>query len=95
MRSSRLTHGRLIGTLLLTMALAGLLALANWRLPITVYDLDRNSRVLSAGAIWTAFFTHLPTAAPGILGRTPLLLGLVVAIVALAYVLVATLRLPE
>ena len=88
------TRGRLLGTLLLTLALAGLLALANWLLPITVYDVDRNSRVVGAGAIWAAFFTHLP-AAPAILGHTPLLLGLVVAIVALAYVLVATIRLPE
>lgn len=95
MRSSKRARGRLLGTILLTLALAGVLALANWLLPITVYDLDRNSRVLGAGAIWEAFFTHLPAAAPGILGRTPLLLGLVVAIVALAYVIVATIRLPE
>ena len=90
-----LTRGRAIGTLLLTLAFAGLLALANWLLPITTYDIDRNSRVLGAGAVWAAFFAHLPAETPGILGRTPLLLGLVVAIVALAYVIVATIRLPE
>jgi len=95
MRSSKLTRGHILGTALLTLALAGLLALANWLLPITIYDIDRNSRVLGAGAVWEALFTQLPAAAPDILGRTPLLLGLVVAIVALAYVIVATMRLPE
>lgn len=89
------TRGRLLGTLLLTLAFAGVLALANWLLPITIYDFDRSSRILRAGAIWEAFFTHLPASAPGILGRTPLIFGLVVAIIALAYVIVATIRLPE
>jgi hypothetical protein len=91
----QITRGRLLGTLLLTLALAGILALANWLLPITIYDLDRNSRVVRAGTIWEAFFTRLPAAAPKILSQTPLLIGLVVAIVALAYVIVATIRLPE
>jgi len=95
MRSSKLTRGHLLGTALWTLALAGILALANWLLPITTYDIDRNSRVREAGSVWEALFTHLPAAAPVILGRTPLLLGLVVAIVALAYMIVATIRLPE
>jgi hypothetical protein len=95
MPSSKATRGRLFATLLLTLAFAGVLALANWRLPITIYDIDRNSRVVRAGTIWEAFFTHLPAAAPKILSQTPLLIGLVVAIVALAYVIVATIRLPE
>ncbi len=80
---------------MLTLALAGILALANWLLPITTYDIDRNSRIVGAGSVWEALFTHLPAAAPVILGRTPLLLGLVVAIVALAYMIVATIRLPK
>lgn len=84
-----------MGTALWTLALAGILALANWLLPITTYDIDRNSHVREAGSVWEALFTHLPAAAPVILGRTPLLLGLVVAIVALAYMIVATIRLPE
>ncbi len=95
MHSSKLTRGHVLGTVLLTLAFAGLLALGNWLLPITTYDIDRNSRVLRAGAVWEAFFAYLPAAVPGILGRTPLLLGLVVALVALSYVIVATIRLPE
>lgn len=95
MRSSSWPRGRWLGTALLTLALAGLLALVNWRLPLAIIDFTGGRRVVGLGTIWEAFFVRLPSATPGILGRTPLLAGLVVALFALAYIIVATLRLPE
>lgn len=82
-------------TLLLTCALAGMLALATSFGYLTTHNAVGEERTIPIVAIWQAFFARLPQDAPGILSATPLLLGLVVAILTLAYVLVATLRLPE
>lgn len=90
----RAVRQRLI-TLLLTCALAGVLALAASFGQLTTYNAAGEERATPIVAIWQAFFDRLPREAPGILSATPLLIGLVVAILALAYVLVATLRLPE
>ena len=95
MRSFSWRRGRWFGTVLLTLALTGLLALANWWLPLAITDFAGGRRVVGLGTIWETFFARLPPAAPGILGRVPLLAGLVVALFALAYIIVATLRLPE
>lgn len=95
MRSSSLARRRAVGTAALTLAVAGLLALLNWRLPITIIDYAGTARAVWIGTVWEAFFARLPVAAPGILARGPLLVGVVVAVFALAYILVATWRLPE
>lgn len=95
MLSSSLARRRAIGTAALTLAMAGLLALVNWRLPITIIDFAGVARAVWIGTVWEAFFAHLPFGAPGILSRGPLLLGIVVAVFAMAYILVATWRLPE
>lgn len=94
MRSSSVAR-RAVGTAALTAALAGVLALINWRLPLTIIDFAGVARVVWIGTIWEAFFARLPAGAPGILARGPLLTGIVVALFALAYILVATWRLPE
>ena len=94
MRSSSVAR-RAIGTAALTAALAGILALINWRLPLTIIDFTGVTRAVWIGTIWEAFFARLPVGAPGILARGPLMVGIVVAVVALAYILVATWRLPE
>lgn len=82
-------------TLLLALALAGVLALGASFGQITTRNAAGEERTTPIVAIWRAFFDRLPREAPGILSATPLLIGLVVAILTLAYVLVATLRLPE
>lgn len=86
---------RAVVTAALTLALAGILALINWRLPITIIDYAGFARSIWIGTIWETFFARLPVGAPGILAPGPLLIGGIVAIVALAYILVATWRLPE
>ncbi len=82
-------------TLLGTLALAGLLALSNSLVSLVTYDAAGVERTVPIADIWQRFFARLPQGAPGILGTTPLLIALVVAFLSLAYVLVATLRLPE
>jgi hypothetical protein len=94
MRSSSAAR-RAAGTAALTAALAGVLALLNWRLPLTIIDFAGVARAVWIGTIWETFFARLPLGAPGILARGPLLVGVVVAVVALAYILVATWRLPD
>ena len=94
-RLTRLLRHRAVGTAALTLALAGLLALFNWRGEIMARDSAGVERVVPLATIWTDFFARLPEHAPGVLGRAPLMVGLVLAALALAYVLVATLRLPE
>lgn len=92
-RAPRLRGGLL--TLLGTLALAGLLALSNSLVSLVTYDAAGTERTLPIADIWQRFFARLPQGAPGILGTIPLLIALIVAFLALAYALVATLRLPE
>lgn len=92
-RTPRL-RGRLL-TLLGTLAVAGLLALGNSIVALSTYDAAGNERTIPIADIWQRFFARLPQGAPGILSTIPLLLALIVAFLALAYTLVATLRLPE
>jgi hypothetical protein len=51
--------------------------------------------VLRIVEIWRALLDHLPPETPTALGRAPLMLALGVGGLALAYALVATLRLPQ
>lgn len=85
----------LLLTLLSTLALAGLLALSNSLVSLVTYAAAGNERTVPIADIWQRFFARLPQGAPGILTTTPLLIALIVAFLSLAYVLVATLRLPE
>ena len=94
-RIGRLLRRRAAGTAALTLVLAGLLALFNWRGAIMIRDGVGVERVVPLVTIWENFFARLPQRGPGVLGRDPLLVGLVLAALALAYVLVATIRLPE
>jgi hypothetical protein len=82
-------------TLLGTLALAGIMALSNSLVSLDTYDAAGNERVVLIADIWQRVFARLPRSAPGILSTTPLLIALSVAFLSLAYVLVATLRLPE
>lgn len=82
-------------TLLGTLALAGVLALSNSLVSLITYDAAGVQRTVPIADIWQRFFARLPQGAPGILSTTPLLIALIVAFLTLAYVLVATLRLPE
>lgn len=94
-RLARLLRHRAIGTAALTLILAALFALYNWRGEILARDGAGVERVVPLATLWTDFFARLPQRAPGLLGREPLAVGLVLAALALAYVVVATLRLPE
>jgi len=82
-------------TLLGTLALAGLLALSNSFVSLVTYDATGTERTIPIADIWQRFFARLPQGVPGILSTTPLLIALIAAFLSLAYVLVATLRLPE
>lgn len=82
-------------TLLGTLSLAGLLALSNSLVSLVTYDAAGVQRTVPIVDIWQRFFTRLPQGAPGILSTIPLLIALVMAFLTLAYVLVATLRIPE
>ena len=82
-------------TLFGTLAVAGTLALGNSLISLATYDGAGVERTIPIADIWQRFFARAPAAAPGILGTTPLLIALIVACLAVAYVLVATLRLPE
>lgn len=82
-------------TLLGTLALAGILALSNSLVSLVTYDGAGIERTIPIADIWQRFFARLPQGAPGILSTTPLLIALIVAFLSLAYVLVATLRLPK
>ncbi len=94
MPSSSWWRKRAISTALLTVLLAALLALVNWRLPISIIDSTGTQQRVPLGTIWEAFFAHLPFALPGILARPTFLISLPLAALALAYIIVATLRLP-
>jgi hypothetical protein len=52
----------------------------------------RHRRIIS---VWRATLDHLPSAAPAFLGRDVLVVLLALALIAFAYVLVATARLPR
>jgi hypothetical protein len=94
-RIARLLRHRAAGTAALTLVLAGLLALFNWRGEIDVRGAEGIERSMPLATLWDVFFERLPRHVPGILGRDPLTIGLVLATLALAYVLAATIRLPE
>lgn len=79
----------------LTLALAGAIFLLNRGAILDVQDGQGFARTVPVATLWRDFFARLPREAPGILGPGPLAAGLVVATLALAYLLVATLRLPE
>lgn len=79
----------------LTLALAGAIFLANRGAILAVQDGQGFARTVPVATLWRDFFARLPRDVPGILGPGPLAAGLVVATLALAYILVATLRLPE
>lgn len=81
-------------TATLTLLLAGLFALGIRFGVITVRDSAGVYRRMAIRAVWLALLDHLPAAAPGLLSRGPLLVLLIVAVVAMAYAIVATLRLP-
>src|SRR5215212_3341590 len=92
---ARLLRHRSTGTAALTLALAGLLALFNWRGEITVRGSEGVERTIALTTLWDILFVRLPGHVPGILGRTPITIGLVLATLALAYLIAATIRLPE
>jgi hypothetical protein len=62
---------------------------------IAIRDGAGRWRVLRIVEIWRALLDHLPPETPTALGRAPLMLALGVGGLALAYALVATLRLPQ
>ena len=94
-RIARLARHRAAGTAALTLVLAGLLALFNWRGAIVVRGAEGIERTIALTTLWDVFFERLPRHVPGILGRGPLTIGLVLAALSLAYLIAATLRLPE
>ena len=81
-------------TALLTALLAAVFALGiafGW---VTVRGARSGRRPMAIVDVWRAFLDNLPAQAPGVLSREVLLILLALAVVAAAYVLVATLRLP-
>lgn len=82
-------------TLLGTLVVTGILVLVNAFFSLVTYDGAGIERTIPIADIWQRFFAQLPQDAPGILGVIPLLIALIVGFLALAYVLVATFRLPE
>jgi hypothetical protein len=92
---ARLLRRRGVGTALLTLALGALFVLIARLLRLTVYGALGFEYVVAPADLWRLFLARLPSPMPGILGPTPLAVGLVVATLALAYMIAATLRLPE
>ena len=97
----RILHGarallrrRGVVTALLTALLAGVFALGIAFGQVTVRGGRGGRRVAPIVDVWRAFLDHLPPQAPGVLSQGVLLVLLALAVVAAAYVLVATLRLP-
>ncbi len=89
-----LLRRRGVVTALLTALLAAVFALGIAFGQVTVRGGRGGRRVMPIVDVWRAFLDNLPTQAPGILSRGVLLVLLALAVVAAAYVLVATLRLP-
>src|SRR5919199_2194007 len=81
-------------TVLLTALLAAVFALGIAFGRVTVRGGQSGRHVMPIVDVWRAFLDHLPPQAPGLLSRGVLLVLLALAVVAFAYVLVATLRLP-
>ena len=81
-------------TALLTALLAAVFALGIAFGQVTVRGVRGGRRVMPIVDVWRAFLDNLPAQAPGVLSREVLLILLALAVVAAAYVLVATLRLP-
>lgn len=82
-------------TALLTAALAGLFALGVAWGRVAVRVGEAEWRALPVADVWRAPLDHLPPQAPDLLGRGVLMGLLALAVPALAYVLAATLRLPD
>ena len=89
-----LLRRRGVVTALLTALLAAVFALGIAFGRVTVRGGRGGQRVLPIVDVWRAFLDNLPAQAPGVLSRGVLLVLLALAVVAAAYVLVATLRLP-
>ena len=83
------------GTALLTGLLAGVFALGVARGRLVVRTGQGGERLVPIVDVWRALLDNLPPQAPGLLSRDLLLVLLVLAGIAGAYVLVATLRLPR
>ena len=89
-----LLRRRGVVTALLTALLAAVFALGIAFGRVTVRGGRSGQRVVPIVDVWRAFLDHLPQQAPGVLSREALLVLLALAVVAAAYVLIATLRLP-
>lgn len=88
--------GRLdLGVVAATGVLASVFALLLWRLQLPVRDSNGATKTMRVLDVWLALLDHLPPEAPAFLTRGPLSFALVVALIALAYVFVATLRLRD
>jgi hypothetical protein len=82
-------------TALLTALLFGVFALGVARGEVVLHGGQGIGRTMRIVDIWRELLDNLPPQAPGWLGREVLLALLVLGGVAMAYVLVATLRLPD
>ena len=89
-----LLRRRGVVTALLTALLAAVFALGIAFGRVTVRGGRVGQREMPIVDVWRAFLDNLPAQAPGVLSRGVLLVLLALAVVAAAYVLVATLRLP-
>ena len=89
-----LLRHRALGTALLTGLLAGAFALGVARGEVTVRGGQGGRRVMPIVDVWGAFLDRLPPQAPDWVSRELMLILLVLAGIAFAYVLAATLRLP-
>jgi hypothetical protein len=89
-----LLRRRGVATALLTALLAAVFALGIAFGQVTVRGVRGGRRPMVIVDVWRAFLDNLPPQAPGVLSRGVLLVLLALAVVAAAYVLVATLRLP-
>jgi hypothetical protein len=89
-----LLRRRGVATALLTALLAAVFALGIAFGQVTVRGGRGGRRPMAIVDVWRAFLDNLPPQAPGVLSRGMLLALLALAVVAAAYVLVATLRLP-
>jgi hypothetical protein len=83
-----------VATALLTALLAAVFALGIAFGRVTVRGGRSGQREAPIVDVWRAFLDNLPPQAPGVVSRGVLLVLLALAVVAAAYALVATLRLP-
>lgn len=82
-------------TALLTALVAALLLALGWWLPLTITEAGGIVVTIPLHQIWARFLDHLPEQDLPLATPPLLLVSAVLAAVALAYCLVATLRLPE